>query len=283
MIAYRRSSFRPYTLWLWRALATLALAAGLTGAGLAQAASANMITLYAPTAPATAWIGVQFQTPDGAWHDVESWFGHLDVLEDSGLQFKQWAVAAENADQGPFRWVIYSTLGGSVWGISESFYLPGGDGANLAVTVETPLTEAEAADAATETATEPAATPAAATTPATGVLPVATDSSTWVFDCIDCGYGLISVYLPDAPAGSFAAVQYQMPDGAWHNVEGWAGDAAEDDNGLQQAHYSVYPENFGQGPFRWVVVQPDGTLWGIGAEFDLPSQGVHYFQFLLRH
>ena len=69
----------------------------------------------------------------------------------------------------------------------------------------------------------------------------------------------------------------------WPEVWPGAGDAAEDDNGLQQAHYSVYPENFGQGPFRWVVVQPDGTLWGIGAEFDLPSQGVHYFQFLLRH
>lgn len=282
MIAHRMS-LRPVAPWLWRVLAALALVAGLAGTGLAQAAGSNTITVYAPTAPATAWTAVQFQTPDGAWHDVEAWQGNLDSIEDSDLQFKQWAVASENADQGPFRWVIYTSQGGEVWGVSDSFYLPGGDGVNLAVTVENPLSEAEAAEVATETATEPPSTPAATTTPATGVLPVASDSSTWLFDCADCGYGLISVYLPDAPAGSFAAVQYQMPDGSWHNVEAWSGDLAEDDNGLQQAHYSVYPENYGQGPFRWVVVQPDGTLWGIGAEFDLPSQGVHYFQFLLRH
>lgn len=283
MTATRTFSRLPVAGRWWRALAVVSLVLGLIAARPAQAAASNTITLYAPGALATAWTVVQFQTPDGAWHDVDAWQGSLDTFEDSGLQFKQWTVAAENADQGPFRWVIYTAQGGAVWGVSDSFNLPGGDGVDLNATVlsgsataaETATTETAATSAAADEAVAPAVTPVS-------VLPVASDSSTWVFDCAGCGYGLLSVYLPDAPAGSWVGVQYQMPDRTWPTVDGWAGDAAEDDNGLQQAHYSVYPENYGQGPFRWVVVQPDGSVWGYSAEFTLPTEGTHFFMFLLR-
>ena len=215
-----------------------------------------------------AWVVEQFQTPDGAWHEVGAWHG---TLEHSDLQFKQCTVVSENADQGPFRWVIFTCQGAEIWGVSDNFYLPGGDGVNLAMTLGNPLRKAEVAEAATATATTPAWTPATTTTAATTVLPVATDDSTWFCDSADSGYGLISVYLPDAPAGAIVAVQSQPSDGTWHNVEAWVGAAAEDSSSLQQAHYSSYPENFGQGPFRWIVAQRDGTFWAIGTEFDSAS------------
>jgi hypothetical protein len=247
----------------------------------------NTITLYAPEAPAGAWVSVQWQDGLGNWHDVESWQGSLDVLEDTGLRLKQWAVSSENADQGPFRWIIYSEHGGAVWGTSASFDLPGGEGVDLAMTVE-PQTVATTADAAAITDTPITTTEASVdatlvTDPTTGAPRVAADSSTWFFECDDCDYGLITVFLPDAPAGSWVGVQWQELNGVWHDVEGWQGTMSVDDNGLQFTQWTVLSENFGQGPFRWVVTEPGGSVWGVSPSFTLPTEGVQYVLFLLRH
>lgn len=269
-----------------RGLAVVALLAGLVATQAAYAdGTTNTITLYAPGAPAGAWTSVEWQDPAGAWHAVEGWQGALDTMADDDLVFTQWAVDSANADQGPFRWVVYASRGGAVWGVSDTFNLPGGVGTNLEVTV-LPATSATTASAtaAAETATTPTATSSAATTAAdtTGVPRVAADSSTWYFDCLGCDHGLITVYLPDAPAGSSVGVQYQLPDDTWQNVAGWQGLASVDDAGQQYTQWSVSPENYGQGPFRWVVTEPDGDLWGISPDFDLPTQGVNYILFLLR-
>jgi hypothetical protein len=61
--------------------------------------------------------------------------------------------------------------------------------------------------------------------------------------------------------------------------ESWTGacenaKAPVHDDGLQPAHYSVCPENVGQGPVCWVVVQPDGSVWGYSAAFNPPTEGT---------
>ena len=278
---YRLASI-PLFRWSWRGLAGLALLLGLVLGPAAYAdGGTNRITLYAPSAPSTAWTVVQFQTPDGAWHDVTGWEGALDTYPDTGLRYKAWTVATDNADQGPFRWVVYTSQGGAVWGVSDSFDLPGGVDVNLEATVQ-----AAAAATTTTTTTSPAptaaVTPAAPSTDVTSALPVTSDASAWYFDCLGCNYSLISVYLPDAPIGSAVGVQYQLPDGTWHDVAGWQTTLAANDNGAPYVVWSVAADNFGQGPFRWVITQPDGTLWGVSAKFNLPTEGLNYMLYLLR-
>jgi hypothetical protein len=90
------------------------------------------------------------------------------------------------------------------------------------------------------------------------------------------------VFLPDTPAGSQVGVQYQLPDGTWRGVEGWQGTLQADDGGTPFVQWSVAPENYGQGPFRWVVTEPNGNLWGISPDFQLPTEGVNAIFFLLR-
>jgi hypothetical protein len=93
---------------------------------------------------------------------------------------------------------------------------------------------------------------------------------------------LITVYLPNTPIGSAVRVQYQMPDGTWHVVDNWQAVLAANEDGTPFVQWSVGEANFGQGPFRWVVVNPDGSLWGVSKTFKLPDEGVNYILFLLR-
>lgn len=272
----------PITHWLRRGLAALILVGGLAASQAAQAADGySTITLYAPGAPAGAWIGVEFQDPLGSWHAVEGWQGQFDTLEDTGLRLKQWAVSPDDAGQGPFRWVLYTAQGGTVWAVSESFDLPGG-GANLELTVQaaTPVTAAVTTG------------PLASTGPSVNVTGdrmqyplVAADFSTWPLRCGQelCAYGHITAFLPDAPAGSWVGVQWQDPQGAWHLVDGWQGTASVDADGRQFAQWTVLPENFNQAGFRWVVLQPDGRVWGVSPSFRLPEAGGDRIVFLLRH
>ena len=122
-----------------------------------------------------------------------------------------------------------------------------------------------------------------ATVPVTGT-PLSGDGLTLSTGCAggNCDFGVISAYLMDAPAGSRAGVQWLDPSGAWRNVEGWQGGSGSDGIGPQVQRWTVYPENFGQGPFRWVITQPNGTLWGIGPSFSLPNSGQNLVQFLRR-
>jgi hypothetical protein len=79
------------------------------------------------------------------------------------------------------------------------------------------------------------------------------------------------------------AVQYQDANGAWATVDGWKATLQPDANGVQAVHWTVEAANFGQGPFRWVVSNPDGSLWGRSPNFSLPmTAGIDYTLFLLR-
>jgi hypothetical protein len=269
----------PVTATVARGLALLTLVLGLVAARSASADDGQaVITLYAQQAPVGAYTTVEFQDPSGGWHVVDGWQGALDTL-DSGLRLKQWAVDAANAGQGPFRWVVYAAQGGAIWGTSQSFSLPSGSGVNLTMTIEPqPVAAAEPAAAPV------AATPAPTTARATEALPVAADFSTFGLICAStCDTSIISLYLPDSQAGSFVAVQYQDANGAWITVEGWKATVQPDANGVQAVHWTVEPANFGQGPFRWVVSNPDGSLWGRSPAFNLPmTAGIDYILFLLR-
>src|SRR6185295_20271033 len=126
----------PAIATLARAVGVLTLVLGLAAARTASADAGDaVITLYAQQAPAGAYTTVEFQEHGGAWHLVDGWQGALDTL-DSGLRLKQWAVDPANAGQGPFRWVVYASQGGAIWGTSESFSLPSGSGVNLTMTIE---------------------------------------------------------------------------------------------------------------------------------------------------
>lgn len=269
--------------WLWRGAAVLAVMLGLVATqAAAYADSTNTtITLYAQQAPPAAYTSVEFQDPSGGWHAVTGWQGPLDTLA-SGLRWKQWAVDGSMSGQGPFRWVVYTQQGGTVWGTSQSFYLPSGLGVDQSETIE---------PGSTSTTTAPAAAPmsGSSTTIPTNIGTVApltaADSSNFGLACgANCGESMISVYLPDSPAGSLVGVQWQDGLGAWHNVDGWQATVQPDANNFQVVRWTISPASYGQGPFRWVVVQPDGSVWGVSPGFNLPTaDGVDYTLFLLRH
>ena len=66
------------------------------------------------------WTVVQWQDAWGDWHDVEGWQGTLDAETCS----QTWWVAQGDQGKGPFRWMVYQTIGGKLLGTSESFHLP---------------------------------------------------------------------------------------------------------------------------------------------------------------
>jgi hypothetical protein len=63
---------------------------------------------------------LNWRSPDGGWHNVESWSGALD----DGTQ-KIWWLAPDLFGRGPFRWLVYqSTERDTLLVTSESFHLP---------------------------------------------------------------------------------------------------------------------------------------------------------------
>jgi hypothetical protein len=70
--------------------------------------------------PTSLWTVVQWQDARGDWHTVEGWQGTLDA--ETGSQ--TWWVARSDQGKGPFRWLVYRTLGGKLLSTSESFHLP---------------------------------------------------------------------------------------------------------------------------------------------------------------
>jgi hypothetical protein len=77
----------------------------------------------------------------------------------------------------------------------------------------------------------------------------------------------LELHAPGAPAGAWAAVQWQDSVGGWHDVEGWRGAVAG------SSRWWVHPKDFGSGPFRWSVKQgSSGSQWAVSSSFNLPGQ-----------
>ncbi len=89
------------------------------------------LELFVSPTPVGVEGAVQWQDPQGNWHDVAGWTHPLE----NG--YVRWAVEAKDFGTGPFRWVV-RTGGptGVVVGSSESFSLPAGAGETLQVQVE---------------------------------------------------------------------------------------------------------------------------------------------------
>ncbi len=83
----------------------------------------SYIELHVPTDNISLWTVVQWQDLQGAWHDVETWRGSLDEINNHKGD-KLWWVYPRDFGKGPFRWVAYDRPGGQVLAISQSFNLP---------------------------------------------------------------------------------------------------------------------------------------------------------------
>ncbi len=225
--------------WTVRGTLLLALLLGLAFTATARAETgSSTITLYAPSAPAGAWVSVQWQDRAGTWHDVAGWQSAIDMTEDGKVAFKQWGVTSADYGRGPFRWVVYAHQGGAVWGSSPNFYLPDGDGAALTMTL-TPKSAAAAT----------AATPAG------------------------FGFSTITMQAPGAPAGAWVGVQWRDLVGSWHDVEGWQ--SALDMSGSTSVpfkQWAVFPKDYGRGPFRWIIyAERGGAILATSQKFYLPD------------
>jgi hypothetical protein len=248
--------------WLWRIPLLLALVAGLA---IVPAAGAQVgpstITLLAPGAPAGAWVDVQWQGAAGNWHHVDGWQGTIEIPPVAGHPFKQWVVFSDQFGRGPFRWVVYTQQGGPVWATSPSFTLPDRPATDVVLTVT----------AAAMPAPAPPATPPAQPPAATAVFA----SDELACRPLFCGFSLLTARTRGAPAGAWIGVQWLDTLGTWQDVEGWQGNLDMPVAGLPFKQWVVLPEQYGRGPFRWVVyTQPGGSIWATSPNFQLPADGI---------
>ena len=81
--------------------------------------------------------------------------------------------------------------------------------------------------------------------------------------------GGIALSVTGATVPYHAVVQWQDGLGGWHDVDGWRGEVEED-----YVLWHVSSDHFGDGPFRWVVYNGEGTL-GASETFTLPVSNGH--------
>src|SRR5580765_7889968 len=70
----------------------------------------------------------------------------------------------------------------------------------------------------------------------------------------------ITLFAPGAAVGDPVWVEYGDGAGSWFKVDGWLGtlDNVTDNLLVPYKQWTVFQANFGQGPFRWVVLNADG-------------------------
>lgn len=259
----------PMASWAVRSLGAAALASGMLTAQSVQADDSAVITAYAPGAPETAWIAVQWQNTDLTWHTVDGWQGDLDYTS-SGVPFKQWAVASADYGTGPFRFVVYAQEDGAVWATSDSFTLP----ASLGNNVEETLTGSAVASTTSSTT---------ATTTTTAV---SNELDSWtenlVYDNGGAATARITMEIAGVSPTAYAGVQYLDENDVWQNVEGWQSAVTINEYGVAVAQWGVAAANLGEGSFRWALYSAaDGAVIGVSPSFDLPTQtGVDYVMHL---
>src|SRR5262249_29565481 len=78
------------------------------------------------------------------------------------------------------------------------------------------------------------------------------------------GCSSIGVLAPGAAAGAAVDVQYLDLHGNWVAVDNWKSHLDALGSGEPFKSWSVFSQNYGQGPFRWVIFNADGTtIYGI--------------------
>jgi hypothetical protein len=78
----------------------------------------------------------------------------------------------------------------------------------------------------------------------------------------------LELQAADALAGEWSGVQWQNSAGAWENVDGWQG-ALDETGGCR---WWVAAQDFGSGPFRWVITRgKGGPVLSTSEPFYLPD------------
>lgn len=103
----------------------------VTGATVALSLSFPSDWPWETTGWQDLWTAIQWQHPDGTWHEVEGWQGTLDHVsvaagEDGSIVVgrKAWWVGKDDLGDGPFRWVIARERDGAELAVSDAFSLP---------------------------------------------------------------------------------------------------------------------------------------------------------------
>ena len=259
--------------WAARGLSVAALTASLMAAQPAFAETPSTITAYAPGAPATAWIAVQWQNTDSTWYTVDGWQGDLDYTT-YGVAYKQWTVESADYGKGPFRWVVYATEGGAVWAVSSAFDLPDSVGQNVEESIVSTTAVTTVTPAATSTAAT-ASTAVSATAASSELVAWSEDAN---FDAGGTDTARITMQIANVSPNAFVGVQYQDAAGVWQNVDGWQTAVTVNEYGVAVVQWGVAAANFGQGPMRWVVYSGQGgSVIGVSPSFELPTQsGVDF-------
>ncbi len=79
----------------------------------------------------------------------------------------------------------------------------------------------------------------------------------------------IRLHTSASVPGAWTIIEWQNELGDWYEVEGWRGHL--DEGNVDMKTWWVYPVNFGQGPFRWLVyTSENGDLLAVSDPFDLP-------------
>jgi len=103
--------------------------------------------------------------------------------------------------------------------------------------------------------------------------PLPTSTPAPVSPSLPLSKGYILLHVANHTAVTWSVVQWQDGLGDWHEVEGWQGELDALDNVQPERQWKVWGvafENFGQGPFRWVVYSATGDVLGVSSNFDLP-------------
>ncbi len=81
----------------------------------------------------------------------------------------------------------------------------------------------------------------------------------------------IRLHTSKPSAGAWTVVQWQNEHGNWYEVEGWRGHL--DEGQADMKTWWVYPTNYGQGPFRWVLyTSQNGKQLAVSDPFILPTR-----------
>lgn len=112
---------------LFTAMTLASLTLGAVPALTASAQNEATIKLIVVNPPTTGvpYVDVQWQDPLGGWHNIDSW---LVPFDESQLGYVPNYVDPSDFGTGPYRWVLFDSLGGKILGTSAPFMFPGGDG-----------------------------------------------------------------------------------------------------------------------------------------------------------
>lgn len=85
-------------------------------------------------------------------------------------------------------------------------------------------------------------------------------------------YGVIILqFNRPHPKDPYTVVQWLAGDGSWRDVMEWRGEMDTDFSNIQKI-WTVFPRDFGAGPFRWVVYDGrGGPVWAVSGSFTLPG------------